>query len=447
MVHLALSMVRHRFMSCWVALALLTLHGTAGAVPSFSRQMGMQCAGCHTVFPELNSFGRQFKLRAYTLGNANAKFAFPANLPVSAILLVSRTMTADTRGVDPGTLPRDRETIPQAAGFYYAGKITERTGALVQYSYDGIERKWAVEMADLRFADSTSFAGGSDLLYGLTLNNAPTVTDIFNSTPMWSFPHADSAGVMPAASPMLDMQLNSQVGGVTAYALFNNLVYAETGFYRSARTGVLRPLGWGVKKTRVLDGNAPYWRLALQRDSGRHSAAVGILGLDARVFADPDDRSLSADRFRDVAVDAQYQYNGGTHTFSSHLLHMRERQYLDASLAAGMASNARNTLTSTRLDAHYWYKQKVGFGVQRFLLRGSGDPMRYGMGPVMGSANGKPDTAGWMAEVNYLPWQNVKLALRRTIYGQFNGGTTNYDGFGRSASANNNWFLMAWVMF
>lgn len=53
-------------------------------------------------------------------------------------------------------LPRDRQTIAQAAGVYYAGRITERTGALVQYSYDGIERSWDVEMADIRLADSTT---------------------------------------------------------------------------------------------------------------------------------------------------------------------------------------------------------------------------------------------------------------------------------------------------
>lgn len=40
----------------------------AYAIPSFTRQTGMQCATCHTVFPELTAFGRQFKLRGYALG-------------------------------------------------------------------------------------------------------------------------------------------------------------------------------------------------------------------------------------------------------------------------------------------------------------------------------------------------------------------------------------------
>jgi hypothetical protein len=37
------------------------------AVPSFARQTGLACVACHTEFPELNSFGRQFKLNGYTM--------------------------------------------------------------------------------------------------------------------------------------------------------------------------------------------------------------------------------------------------------------------------------------------------------------------------------------------------------------------------------------------
>ncbi|MCF6173328.1 MAG: substrate-binding domain-containing protein, partial [Campylobacteraceae bacterium] len=48
-------------------LFLVSGPGTAMAIPSFARQTGLSCAACHTVFPELTSFGRQFKLNGYTL--------------------------------------------------------------------------------------------------------------------------------------------------------------------------------------------------------------------------------------------------------------------------------------------------------------------------------------------------------------------------------------------
>ncbi|MCL5991448.1 MAG: hypothetical protein M1419_05040, partial [Bacteroidetes bacterium] len=41
------------------------------AVPGFARQTGLACNSCHTVFPQLNSFGRNFKLNGYTFTTAD----------------------------------------------------------------------------------------------------------------------------------------------------------------------------------------------------------------------------------------------------------------------------------------------------------------------------------------------------------------------------------------
>ena len=38
----------------------------AYAVPSYSRQTGLSCGSCHYAPPELNAFGRKFKLEGYT---------------------------------------------------------------------------------------------------------------------------------------------------------------------------------------------------------------------------------------------------------------------------------------------------------------------------------------------------------------------------------------------
>ena len=66
---------------------------------------------------------------------------------------------------------------------------------------------------------------------------------------------------------------------------------------------------------------------------------------------------------------------------------------------------------------------------------------------VITSANGAPDTRGWIAEVNYLPWLNTKISAQYTRYTKFNGGSTNYDGVGRSASGNDTWYLLLWFAY
>jgi hypothetical protein len=87
-----------------------------------------------------------------------------------------------------------------------------------------------------------------------------------------------------------------------------------------------------------------------------------------------------------------------------------------------------------------------------FSTTGSVDSTLYpatdlGAAGVVNSASGSPNTRGWMAEANYLPWLNTKLSLQYTNYTRFNGGSSNYDGVGRNASANNTLYLLLWFSY
>jgi hypothetical protein len=89
----------------------------------------------------------------------------------------------------------------------------------------------------------------------------------------------------------------------------------------------------------------------------------------------------------------------------------------------------------------------VGGILQYFRTSGSQDMLLYNTGDVvMGSFNGSPDSNGWVAEANYLPADRIKLAVRYTAFQTYNGASTNYMP-GRSASDNNNVFVLAWILF
>jgi len=445
-----ISSIKTRSIGAIVAVLMMLAVSPAEAVPSMERQMGVECATCHTVFPELTPFGRQFKLRGFSMSAPKSDDApILSKIPVSASLQLSRTATKNTstQGATNDNFPRDRETFVQTAALYYGGKITDQSGALVQYNlYDGIERKSGMEMFDVRYANTAML--GKELVYGFTLNNSPTVSDIYNSTPSWSFPHTDSVTLMPAGSTLIDMNLASQVGGVGAYALWDDLVYAEFALYRTTNTGAFRFMGLNVPTENIIKGYAPYWRLALQREAGAHSVSVGTYGMVGKVYADRDDFSLGTDRFSDFAIDGQYQFIDGDHTVSTHATWIREKQEWNSSFAQGMASNPSTTLKTFRADLHYWYKRQWGGGLQYFHTRGDADDLRYNTGEaVMGSANGSPNSKGWATELNFLPLQNIKLALRYTNYLQFNGAGRDYDGMGRNAGDNNSIFLLGWFLF
>jgi len=82
-----------------------------------------------------------------------------------------------------------------------------------------------------------------------------------------------------------------------------------------------------------------------------------------------------------------------------------------------------------------------------FNTSGTADPLLFPQDPVDGSANGDPKSSGYIANFSYWPWQNLQLSAQYTGYTRFNGGSTNYDAAGRSASSNNTVYLVARFIF
>ena len=52
-----------------VLALLLTMAGSAHAIPAFARKYGLPCSACHQAWPMLNNFGQTFKDNGYQLGN------------------------------------------------------------------------------------------------------------------------------------------------------------------------------------------------------------------------------------------------------------------------------------------------------------------------------------------------------------------------------------------
>lgn len=426
-----------------VSLALLLQPPLAQAVPSFARQTGLQCYSCHTVFPQLSPLGRQFKLIGYTMTDSTKGHAPGVQEnwlpPLSFMLQLSQTFTSEKQ---PNT-QNGNVLFPDQMSLFYAGRISDQAGAFIQTTYDGIEDHFTLDNTDVRFALSRTTEGGSALTYGLTLNNNPTVQDLWNSTPAWSYPYA-SSGVAPgpAAGTLIDGGLGQQVGGLGIYGMWNNKFYGELAFYRAAQIGQPQPPG--VDNEDTVDGTAPYWRLAYEHNWGEHNLELGTYGLTADIF--PEGVSGATNRYRDLALDVQYQYLSSLRSFTLHTTYIREKQTLDAFYPVS-ASNSSNDLTTFKLDATYYIRRQYGGTLGYFSTTGDTDSLLYSPAAISGSRSGSPDTTGWIAELDYLPWENTKIALQYIWYDKFNGTSSDYDGFGRSASDNDTLYLNTWFNF
>jgi len=170
------------------------------------------------------------------------------------------------------------------------------------------------------------------------------------------------------------------------------------------------------------------------------------------------DGSQGHDSYTDYAVDGGYQYLGtGVHVFALTGIFDHERQNLIGSFNTGASSQAGNTLSQVRASATYYYQQTYGVTAAGQKTRGTPNPLLYASAPLSGSNNKKPDSNAFTFEADWAPfgksnswaspWVNPKLGAQYTLYTEFNGGSKNYDGFGRNANDNNTLYLFAWLIF
>ena len=460
------------------ALVVIMNAPMALAVPSFARQTGMACEACHTVYPELTHFGRVFKANGYVLDNLKQvqyvgtgkeqQLALAQTPALSIMAQISTTQLReplpDLANVDvPGEAQNGTVGFPQQLSLFYAGKIAPHFGAFFQLTYENDSGTISIDNTDLRFANIWILPSDQSLIYGVTLNNNPTVQDLWNSTPAFGFPYASSnATVSPLATTIIDGVLGQDVAGLTAYAFWNESVYVEAGAYRSAKqgatnllTGAAGPLDGTASN--VIESGSPYWRVALEHNWDRHSIEVGAYGANFKLLPGgtpeaPMPLQGPVNRFEDVAEDIQYQFIGDRHLVTFAGTHIHESMTLDASFASGAVANPTNDLNTTRFWVTYYLRRRLGGTVAYFSTTGTADTLLYpatapGAAGVITSANGEPDTRGWIGEVNYLPWLNAKLSVQYTAYTKFNGGGTNYDGVGRNASHDNTWYFLLWFAY
>ena len=410
-----------------LAAAALLLSPQARAVPSFARQTGFSCDMCHTQFPELTPFGRAFKASGYTMStekSISGKDSGRSTLelvglpPLSAMLQTTYVHTQGTQVDGNGhPLRNDNIALPEQLSFFLAGKIAPNLGAFIQVTYSALDNSFGIDNTDIRYSQSAN-VGGSPLVWGLTLNNNPTLTDLWHDTPAFGIPFAGSEMAPgPSASPLIS-SLGQNTVGMGAYALWNNLVYAEVEGYRTSPAGMLPVVQTPSTATDVINGWAPYWRVALTRDFGPHSVEVGTYGMTGAVLAgDAGTLVAPASDFTDLALDAQYQYILGDNIFTADGSFIHENQ--------STRGTETSHLNSTTVSASYLFRRQIGVRATYLDAGGTADQTSHVV----------------MADLNLVPWLNTQLILRYTANLEIDGAT------GSAASDKNSLLALAWIAF
>lgn len=492
----------------------------ASALPSFARQTGQPCGTCHTDFPALTPYGRRFKLLGYTIGGgpyrttpfsmfgskvdplednerlkvyaqgldgksntASATALVPEESrpwvpPLSVMAVIGYTHTQTSQVAPCGPYPCNDQFAAAPVSLFYGGAITDHIGAFAQFTYSGAPFgvppasdpyatfQWSWDNTDIRYADTFNIAG-ADVILGISANNNPSVQDPWNTTPAWRFPYAGSTTAPgPATSTLIDGALGpGHVIGVGGYAFINDFLYLELTGYRSVAFNAQTKLGVDPFGVGMIDGMAPYWRIAIEPHWGNHWLMLGAYGMQANLRqwdtsqVDANGYQLSAylplsDRYTDTAFDAQYQYRGENYWFTLRGTWIHEFQRLDATFNNGGSDNPSNTLDTLRIEGSIAYgsDNRIVFTTQYFNTKGSTDATLYSslvsqFDPSQ-TAQTDPNSNGFVFDLSYIPyisshspiwpWANARLGVQYTYYNRFDGDT-NY------AHNNNTLFAYLWL--
>ena len=391
------------------ALSLSLLSFEVQAVPSYARQTGMACSSCHTTFPELTAFGRTFKLTGYTQTNSGKVETDELSIgqlpPIAVMLQVNGT---NSKASDPTS----NVNLPSQLSLLLAGRITPDLGSFIQLTMEQ-GTGFAMDNADIRYAKQSA-----NTIYGITLNNNPTVQDIWNSTPAWGYPWTGGAGV---TSPIIADGLGQNVAGLGGYAKWANGLYTELSVYRDTN-GFDAPAG-GVIETARISNVAPYWRVAWEDSfNNGDTLMLGTYGMQVKLYDNDTAPVAGEDKYTDVAIDTQYEhpYANSSDMLSAHATYTNEKQTLGLS-DPGMSP----TLKSFRLDGTYHWEHKAAATLAYTHNTGN---------------SGAYDDTAWTAQISYLPWQNTKYTLQYTGYTKLAGETN-------AVSDNDTLLLQAWLMW
>ena len=442
-------------LTSFVTMGLVVLSDPgAHAVPSYSRQTGLACSSCHYAPPSLTPFGRKFKLEGYTFATKPEVTAEKKDhdsslkiLEAFPLSILFDTAFTNTKSPQPGTQNGNLQ-FPQAASLFLAGSWGNHVGSFVQVTYDSQADHFSWDNTDIRFANSNGKLFGKPLTYGITLNNNPTVEDLWNSTPAWGFPFVSSnVAPSPSAAAIINGSLAQDVAGVGGYTMWNEHLYVGSSFYRSEHLGGTQPnpgTGFGFN----IRGIAPYWRAAWETAKGNNNIEVGTYGM--HMESTPNNITGPMDEYTDWAGDFQFdrtipQFKNDVLSFRG--TYIRENSSLHASAATGGAAGVAHHLNTVQGNVEYHFGSRYSAAGGFFNITGTADPLLFAPAAVAGSANGSPGSQGYLMNVSWWPQQNIGLTFQYTGYLKFNGAGSNYDGAGRSAGDNNSVYLLARFIF
>jgi hypothetical protein len=395
-------------------LAVILLPLESQAVPSYARQVKKPCTACHTIWGNLNQYGRQFKVKAYTDVSEQWEMINKdnMNLPTTAPFstrIVLEPMIRDNQSTTGAT-----SDVGQVA-IFMAGRVFDYAGVFTSAEADGFSETsggGTFKIPTVKVAFQYPLGEGNTI--GLvSFAGLAASADPFNS-----IGGRDRDLTFDDGTPFIlntgwtfNFWSSHNQGEVLHGYFIGNRLYAAVGVMRGGATddGTLA----GLANTDNADPYDKYYRLAWDQKLSNGAVTLGVVNYDGtqRITPTPGGAPLYDSKVKRTYADLSLEQNYG----EDHIVEVQ------AIYGGGKDENVFNDSTDRKfngsyLQADYYYDRTYG-------VIGSINSIKYKNVDPTVDPNPIDKKNQWIAGFNYLPWLNTKVALQHS-----STKTTNVDG-------------------
>lgn len=433
----------------------------AHAIPSYARQTGFSCDVCHTVYPHLTPFGRDFKLHGYVMdtaecvkasGNAQMCGVDINRIPMISARIVS--MWSNQTGGDH-VVPRGVVTAGQGfmsfpsgyndtetfnlvgdSSIYFGGKIAPNMGTFLEFTGVNDEGgSLGLGAVDFAIAAPDATLGSKLLVYGVR-----AVDDVFTGDP------SNSLGMWGLTSQLMGMSTHNTLfdpnramveggelfgmwGDFTNGGLFGTIgLYHPTGTQTAGSFVQGNIAGSGKLNTSKVDEAVRLaYYLPKVGDLYGMIGASGYFGKEGMIA--PTTATITnpnyTDSYYNYGVDLQLQYIADDNLAELFAIYQsqNDNSFYGKDMYSGTDYGTNGTSVQRSgigLMADYYYKRTYGVYV-KYLDQSSSKVQDM-------------DVAGTIAGLSWYPVENIQFMIEQALYTTYNPGLAQYASTSLAAS-------------
>jgi hypothetical protein len=375
------------------------------AVPSYARQVQKPCTACHTIWGNLNQYGRQFKVKAYT--DVSEKWEMinkdNMNLPMIAPFSTRVVLEPFVKDSDPAA-PGSTRDVGQVA-IFMASRVFDYAGVFASAEADGFSETsggGTFKIPTVKVAFQYPLGEGNTI--GLvSFAGLAASADPFNT-----IGGRDRDLIFDDGTPFVlntgwtfNFWSGHNLGEVLHGYFIGNRLYAAVGVMRGGATDDNTLAG--LANADNSDPNDKYYRIAWDQKLPKGAVTFGGAYYDGtqRITTTPGGAPLYDSKVKRTYVDLSLEQNYG----EDHIVEV-QALYGSGEDKNVFGGGEQRKFDGTYLQADYYFNRMIG------VIAAINNIKYKSIDPA--DPNPIDKKKQWIIGLNYMPWLNTKIALQHS---------------------------------